>query len=226
MTSAPNFPRAGLDLLRQLARNNTTAWFAAHRNDYRALVQEPARQIAAFVNAELQTFAPAYVNEQKNPLSRPNRDTRFSKDKSPYRTDVSVVFPRRGLEKHEAAGFFFRISPTGAELIAGTYMPGPEQLARLRRHLDRQHLAFRKLMLARPIADFYGELRGEQLKRVPRGFDPQHPAEALLRMTQFYLSRALPATVITAPGFAADIVRGFRVAHPFVQALDGAMGNK
>jgi uncharacterized protein (TIGR02453 family) len=225
MATVPAFPPEGIELLAQLERNNTTAWFHGHKDDYQRDVQEPARRLVEFVNAELKKFAPEYLNSRKNPLSRPNRDTRFSKDKSPYRSDVAVVFPRSGLEKHEAAGFFFRISPDGAELIAGTFMPGSDQLCQLRTWVASNHASLRKLARARPLRTFFGELQGTQLRRVPRGYDPDHPGADLLRLTQMYFRRRLPKSDVTSPTFAREIVRGFRLATPFVEVVDAALGN-
>ncbi len=223
-STAPVFPPAGLELLAELRANNSTDWFHAHREQYRTLVQAPMLAITEFVNGELRRFAPEYVNAKKAPLSRPNRDTRFSKDKSPYRTDVSVVFPRGGAEKHQCAGFFFSVSPDGAELVAGTYMPGPDELRLLREHLAERHTAFRRVAEAAALKKEWGTLEGEQLKRVPRGFDAEHPAEALLRRTQLYVRRALPARAVTTSSFAASVASSFRVATPFVKALDAALG--
>ena len=223
-STPPVFPRAGLALLAELRKNNSTDWFDEHRDDYRTLVQAPMLAIVEAVNVELRRFAPAYVNGKKAPLSRPNRDTRFSKDKSPYRTDVSVVFPRGGAEKHRCAGFFFSVSADGAELVAA-YMLGPDELRVLRAHLADKHAAFRRVAEAKPLNETWGTLQGEQLKRVPRDFDAAHPAESLLRRTQLYVRQSLPARAVTTADFVASVATSFRVATPLVKALDAAIGN-
>jgi len=223
--TASGIPPAGLKLLSELERNNSTDWFHSHKAEYRELVQEPMLRVVEQVNAELAKFAPAYVTEKKNPLSRPNRDTRFSKDKSPYRTDISVVFPCRGREKHASAGFFIRVHPEGAELIAGSFMPGPDELAAVRKYVDRNHKAFTAMTQAKPLTSMFGALQGDQLQRVPRGYDSTHPAAPLLRATQFYYRRVLPRTVVTSPRFVAETSASFRAATPFVEAVDAALGN-
>ena len=101
------------------------------------------------------------------------------------------MFPRRGLEKHQAAGFFVRIHPGGAELIAGTYMPGPGELRALRRYLATHHKDFRKLATAPALTKVFGALEGERLVRVPAPYDADHPAADLLRLKQFYFRREL-----------------------------------
>lgn len=225
MKAPPSFPRSGLRLLAELARNNSTAWFNANRDAYRDLVQEPMLRLVAYVNQRITPFAAPYRNERKHPLRRPNRDTRFSKDKSPYRTDASAVFPRNGAAKETVAGFYLGVSPKGAEIIGGAYMPGPAQLRLVRDHLVRRHKEFQRVARARALAARFGPLRGHQLKRIPRGYDPGHPAESLLRMTQWYVQRSLPVSAVTAGDFADEIVASFRAATPLVTTLDRALGN-
>jgi uncharacterized protein (TIGR02453 family) len=135
------------------------------------------------------------------------------------------VFPRRGLEKQEAAGFYFGVSPEGAELVAGSYMPGPDQLRRLRAYFDERHAEFLRIVRAKPVATLFGDVQGERLKRVPRGYDPAHPAASLLRLNQCFLGRTLTRREVLASDFAGQIVDSFRAATPFVTAVDSALGN-
>lgn len=224
-SDAPVFPKKGIDLLSKLKRNNSTDWFHANKDDYREFVQQPMLELVGYVNAELGKFAPEYVNTKKSPVSRPNRDTRFSKDKSPYRTDIGAVFPFGGREKHEAAGFFFRIQPDGAEMVAGSFMPGPDQLRAMREYLDKNHKTFLATTNSKALTKVLGELQGDRLQRVPRGYDPAHPAADLLRLTQYYFSRSFPVATATSPRFAPDLVASFKAATPFVRAVDTALGN-
>ncbi|MGH7468310.1 MAG: DUF2461 domain-containing protein [Longimicrobiales bacterium] len=216
-------PAEGLAFLARLARNNTTAWFHSHKDEYSALVRVPMLAVVNAINQGLSKFAPAYVAAKKDPLGRPNRDIRFSKDKSPYRTDVSVVFPRQGREKHEAAGFFLRVAPDGVELIAGTYMPGPDELRKLRKYLGTHHAAFNRLVNSRPLGNTFGPLLGESLGRVPAPFAAVQPGADLLRKKQFFVRRTLPPAGATTPGFAGEVIDAFRVATPFVEAIDDAL---
>jgi uncharacterized protein (TIGR02453 family) len=218
-------PAEGLEFLRRLKKNNTTVWFHAHKDEYRGLVREPMARVVTAVNRELERFAPDYVTTKKDPLSRPNRDTRFSTDKSPYRTDVSVVFPRAGLEKHEAAGFFIRIDSDGVELIAGAYMPGPEQLQAFRRYLDTDHANFRKLATARALVGAFGSLTGDRLVRVHGGFPADHAAADFLRLKQVYVRKVLDAKMAMSPRLVDGIATAFRAAAPMVEAIDAAFAS-
>jgi len=218
--STVTFPRAGLRFLDSLSRNNSKDWFQTHKEEYRSSVQQPMLALVRALNTDLRRFAPRYENTLTSPLSRPNRDTRFAKDKSPYRTDVAVVFPLSGREKHECAGFFVRVSPQGAELIAGAYMPGPEQLKALRAWIGHDWTALERRLRAPTLRAQWGPLEGAQLKRVPKPFAADHAAAHQLRRTQFYLRRLMPPTTVTSTGFAAQVSRAFRAATPFVDTLN------
>lgn len=221
----PAFPNTGLVFLRSLHRHNERSWFQEHKDEYEELVRRPMADVVAAIVVELRKFAPAYVPEEPPRLSRINRDTRFSKDKSPYRTDISCVFPRRGLERHLAAGFFLRVDGQGAELIAGTFMPGPDQLKLLRAQIARSPDSFRRAIGTKALTDWFGPMKGEQLKRVPKGFDPEHPAKDLLKYQQFYFGRSLDAKTVASPSFVQAVTKSFRAATPFVEMVDEILGN-
>jgi len=220
------FPREGLRFLAELARNNTTEWFRANKERYDRDVKAPMVSLVEAVNESLDEFAPAYTGRKPGTISRQNRDTRFSKDKSPYRTDIAAVFPRDGREKHEAAGFFFRIAPSGGEMLGGVYMPGPDQLRKLRKYIAANHKKFVSLLEAKALASLMGEVQGEELKRVPKEYDAEHPAGLLLRKTQLYFQRQLGPKIVTSSKLHGEIVKSFRAMTPFVETLDEALGNR
>ena len=217
------FPPAGIRFLKEFERNNTTAWFRANKGRYDETVRAPMVELVEAVNSSLTDFAPAYLARLPGGLSRPNRDTRFSKDKTPYRTDIAVVFPRNGREKHQAAGFFLRVSPAGAEVLGGVYLPGPAELRALRAWLARDHAEFSTLITNPGLRRCMGTLQGKCLQRVPRDFAPDHPAAALLRHTQLYFQTILPVSVVTTPALVPEAIRRFKAMTPFVTALDRAL---
>ncbi|MDP9177762.1 MAG: DUF2461 domain-containing protein, partial [Gemmatimonadota bacterium] len=141
------------------------------------------------------------------------------------RTDISAVFPRRGLEKHQAAGFFVRIHPEGTELIAGSYMPGPDELRAIRAYLASHHAEFLRLSTGRALNAAFGPLLGERLVRVPAPHAADHPAADLLRLKQFFRRRLIGVQTTTSPTLVKEITAAFRAATPFVEAIDAAIGN-
>src|SRR4051812_13324256 len=103
------FPPETLIFLRGLARNNDRDWFQPRKEIYEAKIKAPMVEFIEAINGRLMDFAPDYVNDPKKAFYRIYRDTRFSKDKTPYKTHISAIFPRKGLEKHAAGGFYVQI---------------------------------------------------------------------------------------------------------------------
>src|SRR5207248_183759 len=105
------------------------------------------------------------------------RDTRFSKDKSPYKTHIAAIFPHARLPKHAGAGYYFGVSHEGVQIGGGSYEPGPAELAALRSAIvGDSRGAFGKLIESPRLRRSMGQIQGAQLSRVPKGFAADHPA--------------------------------------------------
>src|ERR1700739_1604763 len=101
----PGFPSEAITFLRGLTRNNRREWFQPRKEIFETKVKEPMTRLVESVNAELLKFAPDYINDPKKAIYRIYRDTRFSSDKTPYKTHIAAIFPRRGGEsKHSRPG--------------------------------------------------------------------------------------------------------------------------
>ena len=129
------FPEEGLRFLRALKRNNNREWFQAHKSDYEEFIKKPMEGLVLSLGSDLSKIAPEIVATPKASLFRIYRDTRFSKDKSPYKTHVAASFPHRGLDKHQGAGLYLHIAPTEVFLGGGIYMPASEDLSAVRHHI-------------------------------------------------------------------------------------------
>src|SRR5262245_6741537 len=108
-SSTPTFPQAGLNFLKSLKRNNNRDWFLENRPAYEESVRLPMIELIEALGKELARFAPEIAVSSRS-LFRIHRDTRFSKDKTPYKTHVAASFSVRGLDRHEGAGFYFHIA--------------------------------------------------------------------------------------------------------------------
>src|SRR5262249_10812490 len=137
------------------------------------------------------------------------RDTRFSKDKTPYKTHIAATFGRRGFRRTEAAGFYFGVSHKEVEIGGGSYMPEPEQLAAIRKKIDSDSKSLRKILDNKELKKLMGNLLGDKLSRVPKGFDPEHPAAEFLKMKQLYFYITLPASLATKSSLKAEVVKRF-----------------
>jgi uncharacterized protein (TIGR02453 family) len=153
-------------------------------------------------------------------LFRIYRDTRFSADKKPYKTHVAAWWSHQGLEKTSGAGYYFHIDAKEVVIAAGAYMPEKDQLAAIRHWLLDNHLEFRKLLQKPAVRKTFSEFEGNALTRPPKGFPKEHPALDLIRCRQWGLSTTLSASAALDPGFAAELIRHFRLAAPVVDALN------
>jgi uncharacterized protein (TIGR02453 family) len=177
--------------------------------------------LVEMVNSELAKFAPDYIVEPAKAIYRIYRDTRFSNDKTPYKTHIAASFWRHGMAKHAGAGFYFSVAPDEIEIAGGVYMPGPEELPALRTHVAENADRFRRLIKARGLVRLMGELKGDSLSRVPKGFAPDHPAADLVRMKQwlYYITDLEPALAKTRK-IATEVVDRFRAMEPVISFLD------
>ena len=130
-----SLPRRSLAFLRALKRNNRREWFQPRKEQFDADVREPMLAIVERLAGDLHSIAPEIVVDPKTAMYRIYRDTRFSENKTPYKTHVAAVFPWRGLAKHEGAGLYFHVSPAEERLGGGMYSPETAQLQAVREHI-------------------------------------------------------------------------------------------
>jgi uncharacterized protein (TIGR02453 family) len=210
----------GLAFLRNLARHNDRDWFTPRKAVFEAELKEPMLAIIRKVNEAMESFAPNFVRPAEKCLFRIYRDTRFSADKKPYKTHVAAWWAHQGMEKTSGAGFYFHVDAKEVILAAGAYMPEKDQLAAIRHWFLEHHEEFRKLLRKPAIRKVFSEFEGNPLVRPPKGFPKEHPALDLIQCRQWGLSATLPSTAALDPGFAAEIIRHFRLASPLVTALN------
>jgi uncharacterized protein (TIGR02453 family) len=223
--TATNAPAAhlrpeGLAFLRALARNNDREWFTPRKAVFEAELKEPMLAIIRKVTGAMESFAPSFVRPAEKCLFRIYRDTRFSADKKPYKTHVAAWWSHQGLEKTSGAGYYFHIHAKEVVIAAGAYMPEKDQLAAIRHWLLDHHAEFRKVLQTAAIRKNFSEFEGNALTRPPKGFPCEHPALDLIRCRQWGLSTTLPASAALDSGFAAVLIRHFRLAAPMVDALN------
>ena len=149
------------------------------------------------------------------------RDTRFSKDKTPYKTHIGANFQHRRIEKNRGAGFYFQLSHEGLGIAGGLYMPGPDELLAVRRSLAQDPRPFE--LACKPLQKRFGALQGESAARVPKGFDSESPAADLLKRKQFYLYTELDAKLALSPKLPNEIMAHFKPLLPMVQFINDAI---
>jgi uncharacterized protein (TIGR02453 family) len=220
----PGFPPEGIEFFRKLQRNNRREWFQPRKAIFEGTLKQPMRELVAAVNDGMKSFAPEYATEPDKAIFRIYRDTRFSKDKTPYKSHLAASFPRHGTPS--GAGFYFAVSHKVVEIGGGIYMPAPETLLAMRGHLAGRHQEFRKILSAPAVRRLFQGLQGEQLTRVPKGFDREHPAADLLKFKQYLLYVELPPDLATTPGLYVEVVKHFRAMARFLEFLNAPLAEK
>src|SRR5580693_6060819 len=156
MSGFAGFPEQGMQFFRSLARNNRREWFQPRKPVYDEQVKAPMAELVGALSAEMMRFAPEHAADPAKAIYRIYRDTRFSKDKTPYKTHIAAIFPRRGLEKHGGAGLYFSVSPDEIEVAGGVYMPGPDELLAIRMHVAEHHERFRQNVKSKKLRTLMG----------------------------------------------------------------------
>jgi uncharacterized protein (TIGR02453 family) len=217
----PGYSPAALDFLRKLARNNRRPWFQRNKHIYEQEIKAPTIELVTAINHQLMDFAPNYISAPKKAIFRIYRDTRFSHDKTPYKTRVAVVFHVQSAQsKTSGAFFYFHFNAKELLMWGGVYMPPADELRAFRALLAERYEEFRKIVRAKPLRNLMGELQMEQLTRVPKGFPKDHPAEDLLRGKGWGFEALLPARLVTTPKLVPEIVKRFRVMTPFLDFMN------
>ena len=223
---SPHFTQQTLTFLHQLELHNDREWFREHRGDYEAHVRGPMLALIEQLSADLPSIAPDLVANPKTSLYRIYRDTRFSANKAPFKTHVAAIFPHRALPKHEGAGLYVHVAADQAFIGGGLYRPQPRQLHRLREHIAANDRRLQDLIGAPAFRRNFGELTGDRLKRVPRGFPADHPAADLLRQKQFLAGCERPAVFAINPRFYPSLLRLFAHLAPLIGFLNEPLATR
>ena len=228
------FSTATLTFLRGLKRHNDRAWFEAHRAEYEAVVKRPMRELIEEMDVRLARLAPELVGDAKRSMFRIYRDIRFSPDKSPYKTHASCwLFHRDGSRavgreaegEGAGAGFYVQIAPGDSFVGGGMWMPPRDALRKLREAIADDPKRFTKIATDRRLVRRFGGLSEEAvLRRVPRGFAPDHAAAQWLKFQSFVLGRALTDAQAVSARLPALLEADFRLMLPLVRWINGVLG--
>ena len=220
------FTEATFVFLDELSENNDRAWFEAQRQRYEDVVRTPALRFIAAMAAPLQRIAPrfrAVPTKVGGSLLRIHRDTRFSKDKTPYKTNVGIQF-RHDLGKDiHAPSFYVHIAPDGCFLGAGSWRPESEALLKIRQLIDAKPERWLAL-LAEPAFVQSWSLSGDVLTRLPRGFAADHPAANDLKRKDFIAMNPLSYDDVVGGSLVQRAAQAFESAVPLMHFLCDATG--
>jgi uncharacterized protein (TIGR02453 family) len=204
--------KSGFDFLNALRSNNERDWFNANKPAF----ETEQQKIEAFADALLTELNKSDVIETqsgKKSLYRIYRDTRFSKDKTPYKTHWSGSFKRA--TKYRRGGYYFHIEQGNSFLGGGFWGPSKEDLKLIRDNIAFDAGPLREILNNGSFLSTFGELRGEQLKTTPKGFAADDDAIDLLRYKQFLLIRKFTDEEVLNEDFLSKAAETFRNMRPF-----------
>ncbi len=220
MAGFPGFPKEMAAFFRGLRKNNDRDWFQARKETFEEKVKAPMVELVNAVNATLAKSAPEFVTDPKHAIYRIYRDTRFSKDKTPYKDHIAASFEPRAFGRHAGAGLYFGLGDKQVEIGGGLYMIDPERILLIRNLLAERHEEFRDLTGEKRFRELAGEVQGEKLSRPPKGFAPDHPAIDLLKHKQWYFFVTLESELALTPKLQPEIEKRLLAMVPVLRFLN------
>jgi uncharacterized protein (TIGR02453 family) len=215
-----------LAFLEELSLNNNREWFAANKQRYEELVLDVALEFIQAMQAPLAKIAPHFTAVPKRmggSLMRVYRDTRFSKNKAPYKTNIGIQFRHENARDVHAPGYYLHIDPGEVFIGVGMWRPEPNALAAVRQRIDAKRAEWLKARDDRKFRRHF-ELGGESLSRPPKGISKDHPLLADLRRKDFIAARNLELTAPLHAQFQREVETAFAAATPFMTFLCKAVG--
>lgn len=211
----PHIDRSTIEFLRDLSLNNDRLWFTANRSRY----VEARGNYETFVQAlldEIVKFDPIYKGlEAKNCIYRINRDTRFSHDKSVYKTNFGGFMVRGGKKNFDKyPGYYLHIEPGASFVAGGSYIPPSPWLSAIREKITADGEQLLAIINSKEYKKFYTGLEGESLKVPPRGYSKDHPHIELIKMKSFLAERNYSDAEVLAEGFFETVTGAFRAMKP------------
>ncbi len=222
---APRIPPELYAFLRDLKKNNDRAWFEQNRDRFERHVREPLLAFTESVQEPLAGISPsilAIAKKQGGSLFRIHRDIRFSKDKSPYKTWAALQFRHESARDVHAPGYYLHLEPGNSLAAAGIWRPARKELEAVRQALSDDPDRWERMKI-RVVNDGW-EFGGESLKRVPRGYEPDHPMADDLRRKDFIVSVPLADEEVCGTDFRDRYIELARSAAPLPEYLCGALG--
>jgi uncharacterized protein (TIGR02453 family) len=211
---------SSLNFLKAIAKNNNREWFSKNKERY---LQEYENMIA-FADAlhtEMKKHDYIETASGRDCLFRIYRDTRFSKDKTPYKTYWAGSFKRA--TKQLRGGYYFQIEPGNSFAAGGFFSPNPGDLLRIRQDIDLNYADWKKILSTKKIANTFGKLKGEQVASAPRGFAKDNAAIDLLKYKQFYFKREFSDKEVLDTGFVKELIITFKNLRPYFDYMSDVL---
>lgn len=215
--------KAFFDFLRELSNNNHKDWFDAHRASYEREVKKPFENLVSDLGNELNRFDPEIQGDFKKNIFRINRDIRFSKDKSPYKTNRSVAYSLNGKKDHEDPGYYLELGAEKCYIAGGAWSPSPAKLAKIRSEIYYNTDEFHQLLKDKNFKSTFEDIQGERSKVLPKDIKEWAKDSEYIYNKQFYYWREFDMKLALETNFVSKIAKWFSHGYAINQFLRRAM---
>ncbi len=211
-----------ITFLNDLKKHNNKEWMDAHRAAYLTAKKDFENLVSNIIEGLSAQDELMALLQPSACIFRINRDIRFSKDKSPYKTNFGAVF-KSGGKKDIKAGFYLHIEPEKSFLGGGVWMPDPLSLKNIRQEIDYNYDEFKKIIEQKKFKQTYSKIEGESLARPPKGYLEDNPAIQYLKLKSFTVGCPINNEALTQKNLTKKILDGFEIMQPFMNFLNVAI---
>ena len=215
-----------LKFLKDLKKNNNKPWFDANRKRYEDAKTDFANFIQQVIDVHGKKDKTISSLKAKDCMFRINRDIRFSKDKSPYKTNFGASINKGGKKAFATAGYYFHLEPGQCFVGGGIYQPGPEELKKVRQEIDYNFNEFKKIITSKKFRSVYEDLDKSKeflLSRVPKGYEPDNPAEEYLKLKSYIALSSISDAEITSKNLLKITTDAFATLQPLVDFVNESL---
>jgi uncharacterized protein (TIGR02453 family) len=214
-----------LKFLKDLKKNNNKPWFDGHRKEYEAAKSDFAAFVQALIDKHAKSDPTIKSIAAKDCLFRINRDIRFSKDKSPYKTNMGAYINRGG-KKSLFGGYYFHCEPGQSFVGGGLWMPMPPELNKVRQEIDYNFASFKKILSSKKFKSVFNDLSRDPeyvLTRVPKGYENDNPAAEYLKMKSFVALTPLKDSDLTSKDLIKKSSAAFAALQPLLEFINESL---
>jgi len=205
-----------LNFLQTLKQNNNRGWFEEHKAEFKT---EQALAKEFFNQVLLRLKSHDEITDLK--IFRIYRDVRFSHNKTPYKTHLSCSFRRA--KPYLRGGYYLQIEPGNSFLACGFWAPEKNDITRVRKEFEVDASELRELVEDAEFKSHFGQLKGEELKTAPRGYDKAHPNIDLIRKKQWIVTKEFSDSQVLAESFLNEIDSAYRAIRPFFNYMSDVL---
>lgn len=210
----PYFTKDFVKFFKELAANNNKVWFDENRKRYEKSVKEPFYAFVEDIALKIHKLDKTVETDPKKCIFRINRDVRFSKDKTPYKTSLGAVIAKNGKKGVDFPGYYLELGPENFKIYGGLYMLDKTKLEKVRSHIAKDIKGFNKVINAKEFKTSFGEIQGEKNKLIPKPFKEAVLKEPLIANKQFYYYKKFAASKITDPKLDQLILKEVKTLIP------------